>query len=286
LYTLINPFRNLWVLLDPLNTLLDVLGEVSDASVEEALLVVGDLADGVDLLNTVGAELNVGGEVVAALVLEQRRVDKGGLDDVLLALGSLEERLGETGTGHGHGESGRTSTVLGLDDLVTTELDTVDVVLELLALKVVAGLGEEGNDGSAGVTADDSDVLGGGVGVLQLGDEAGGTDNVKGGDTKETLGVVDALGLEDLGGDGDGGIDLKLSKFGSAPKRLEWTYGVGDDEDVGLGSVVSDGLGEVADDGGVGVEQVCCMISGVQNMRRFHAHHHGSCRACGEHQRG
>jgi hypothetical protein len=221
LYTLINSFRNLWVLLDPLNTLLDVLGEVSDASVEEALLVVGDLADGVDLLNTVGAELNVGGEVVAALVLEQRRVDEGGLDDVLLALGSLEERLGETGTGHGHGESGRTSTVLGLDDLVTTELDTVDVVLELLALKVVAGLGEEGNDGSAGVTADDSDVLGGGVGVLQLGDEAGGTDNVKGGDTKETLGVVDALGLEDLGGDGDGGVDLKLSKFGSAPKRLK-----------------------------------------------------------------
>ena len=48
-----------------------------------------------------------------------------------------------------------------------------------------------------------------------------GTDNVKGGDTKETLGVVDALGLEDLGGDGDGGVDLKLSKFGSAPKRLK-----------------------------------------------------------------
>ena len=278
--------RSLWVLLDPLNTLLDVLGEVSDASVEELLLVVGDLADGVDLLNTVGAELDVGGKVLNTLVLVERRVDKGGLDDVLLALGSLEERLGETGTGHGHGESGRTSTVLGLDDLVTTELDTVDVVLELLALKVVAGLGEEGNDGSAGVTADDSDVLGGGVGVLQLGDEARGTDNVKGGDTKETLGVVDALGLEDLGGDGDGGVDLKLSKFGSAPKRLKRTYGVGDDENVGLGSVVSDGLGEVADDGGVGVEQVCCMISCVQNMRRFHAHHHGSCRACGEHQRG
>ena len=221
MYTLINSFRNLWVLLDPLNTLLDVLGEVSDASVEEALLVVGDLADGVDLLNTVGAELDVGGKVLNTLVLVERRVDKGGLDDVLLALGSLEERLGETGTGHGHGESGRTSTVLGLDDLVTTELDTVDVVLELLALKVVAGLGEEGNDGSAGVTADDSDVLGGGVGVLQLGDEARGTDNVKGGDTKETLGVVDALGLEDLGGDGDGGVDLKLSKFGSAPKRLK-----------------------------------------------------------------
>lgn len=34
------------------------------------------------------------------------------------------------------------------------------------------------------------------------------------------------------------------------------TYRVGDDEDVGLGGVVGGGLGEVADDGSVGVEQV------------------------------
>lgn len=34
------------------------------------------------------------------------------------------------------------------------------------------------------------------------------------------------------------------------------TYGVGDDEDVSLGSSLSGGLGEVADDGGVGVEKV------------------------------
>ncbi len=127
MYTPIIYLQNLWVLLDPLNTLLDVLGEVSDAGVEELLLVFCDLANGVDLLDTVGAELNVGGEVVAALVLEQRRVDEGRLNDVLLALGSLEERLGETGTGHGHGESGRASTVLGLNDLVTTKLDAADV---------------------------------------------------------------------------------------------------------------------------------------------------------------
>jgi hypothetical protein len=277
---------NLWVLLDPLNTLLDVLGEVGDADVEELLLVVGDLADGVDLLNTVGAELNVGGEVVTALVLEQRRVDEGRLDDVLLALSSLEERLGETGTSHGHGESGRASTVLGLDDLVTTELDAADVVLELLALEVVAGLGEEGNDGGTGVTANDGDVLGGGVGVLDLGDEARGTDNVEGGDTEEALGVVDALGLEDLGGDGNGGVDLKMSIFCPIPSQLGATYGVGDDQNVGLGGVVSDGLGEVTNDGGVGVEQVCSVVNCVDEFHYFQAHHHGSCRACGEHQRG
>ena len=199
---------NLWVLLDPVNTLLDVLGEVSDASIEELLFVVGDLANRVDLLNTVGAELDVGGEVVAALLLEQRRVNKCGLDDILLTLSSLEQRLGKTGTSHGHGESGRASTVLGLDDLVTTELNAPDVVVELLALEVVAGLRQEGNNGSTRVASNDGDVLGSGVGVLQLGDETRGTDNVEGGDTKEALRVVDALGLEDFGSDGDSGVDL------------------------------------------------------------------------------
>jgi hypothetical protein len=162
----------------------------------------------VDLLDTVGAELDVGGEVLDALVLVEGRVDKGGLDDVLLALGGLEEGLGEAGTGHGHGEGGGTGTVLGLDDLVTAELDALDVLLELLAGEVVAGLGEERDDGSTGVATDDGDVLVGGVGVLDLRDEARGADDVKGGDTEEALGVVNALGLEDLGADGDGRVDL------------------------------------------------------------------------------
>jgi hypothetical protein len=246
---MVSQATRLWVLLDEVNTLADVLLEVADADIKELLLVVGDLSDGVDLLNTVGAELNVGGEVLAALVLVERRVDESWLDDVLLALGSLEERLGETGTSHGHGEGGRASTVLGLDDLVTTELDAVDVAVELLALEVVAGLGQEGDDGCAGVATNNGDVLAGGVGVLELGDEARGTDNVEGGDTEEALGVVDTRLLEDLGGDGDGGVD-----------------GVGDDQDVGLGGVLSGGLGQVADDGGVGVEQVCATISCVTTI--------------------
>jgi hypothetical protein len=165
----------------------------------------------VDLLDTVGAKLDVGREVFAALVLVQGRVDEGGLDDVLLALRGLEQRLGETGTGHGHGESGRAGTVLGLDNLVTAKLHAVDVAVELLALEVVARLRQEGDDGCARVATNDGDVLAGGVGVLELRDEARGTDDVEGGDTEEALGVVDTLGLEDLGGDGDGGVDLQLS---------------------------------------------------------------------------
>jgi hypothetical protein len=195
--------------LDEVNTLLDVLLEVSQAGIEETLLVLVDLADGVDLLNTVGAELDAGSEEVDALVLVQRGVDEGGLDDTLLALGGAEERLGEASTGHGHGEGGGTGTVLGLDNLVTTELDAVDKgIAGLTGDGGVVGLGKQGDDGHTGVATNDGDSLAGGVGVLDLGDEARGTDDVKGGDTKQTLGVVDVAGLVDLGNDGDGGVDL------------------------------------------------------------------------------
>jgi hypothetical protein len=60
------------------------------------------------------------------------------------------------------------------------------------------------------VTTNHGDVLVGRVGPLDLGDEAGGTDDIEGGDTEEALGVVDTLALEDLGADGDGGVDLEI----------------------------------------------------------------------------
>jgi hypothetical protein len=89
------------------------------------------------------------------------------------------------------------------------------------------------------VTTNDNNVLRGGVGVLELRDEARGTDNIKSGNTEHALGVVDTGSLEDLGGNGDGRVD-----------------GVGDDEDVCLGAVLSSSLGQVADDRGVGVEEI------------------------------
>ena len=230
---------------DEVLALLDVLLEVDKASINELLLDLVDGADGEDLLDTVGAELDLGGEEVDALVLVEGRLDKGGLSDALLALSGAEEGLGHAGTGHGHGEGGGTGTVLGLDDLVTAELDAVDELVVGGKVGVVA-LGEEGNDGDTGVAADDGDVLVLGVGVLDLGDEAGGADDVEGGDTEEALGVVDAGLLEDLGDDGDGGVD-----------------GVGDDEDVGLGAGLGAGLGKVADDGGVGVEEVVTGHAGL-----------------------
>ena len=73
---------------------------------------------------------------------------------------------------------------------------------------------------------------------------------------------------------------------------MRTTYGVGDDEDVSLGSSLSGGLGEVADNGGVGVEQVyimgeisltlvLCLV-----LKWSSAYRHGSCRAYGEHRQG
>lgn len=196
--------------LDKVHTLLDVLLQVHQAGIEELLLVLVDRADLVDLLNTVGAELDARGEEVDALVLVQGGVDEGGLDDALLALGGAEQGLGEASTGHGHGEGGGTGTVLGLDDLVTTELDAVDQgVAGLTGEGGVGGLRQQGDDGHTGVATNDGDLLTGGVGTLDLGDEARGTDDIEGGDTEQTLGVVDTPGLVDLGDDGDGGVDLQ-----------------------------------------------------------------------------
>ena len=73
----------------------------------------------------------------------------------------------------------------------------------------MAGLGKEGNNGGARVATDDGNVLVGGVGALVLGNKAGGADDIEGGDAEEALGVVDTLGFEDFGADGDSRVDLR-----------------------------------------------------------------------------
>ena len=98
--------------------------------------MLSQLANRVDLLNTIWAKLDIGSEEVNTLVLVQRAVDKGRLDDASLALSSLEQALSEASTGHGHGQSRRACTILGLHDFVTTELDAVDQAVELLATNI------------------------------------------------------------------------------------------------------------------------------------------------------
>lgn len=96
---------HLWVLLDELDTLLDVLLQVNQACIQQLLLVVGKLTNIVNLLNTIWTKGNLGGEEVDTLVLVERAVNESWLDNVALTIGSSEDALSETGTSHGHGQS-------------------------------------------------------------------------------------------------------------------------------------------------------------------------------------
>lgn len=90
------------------------------------------------------------------------------------------------------------------------------------------------------MTADDLNMNVLGCGSSKTGDEGGSADDIKGGDTEETLGVVDTSLLEGLGDNGDCGVDR-----------------VGNNEHHGLGAVFGRSLSELLHDGGVGlVEQI------------------------------
>lgn len=86
------------------------------------------------------------------------------------------------------------------------------------------------------MTTDDGDVDVLWVLAGQAGDKGRGSADVEGRHTKQTLRVVHTRLLVHLGADRD--------------RRVDW---VGDDGEVGLWAVLSASLGEVSDDGGVGL---------------------------------
>ena len=67
---------------------------------------------------------------------------------------------------------------------------------------------KERNDRGAGVAANDCDVFIGRIRAFELRNETGSADDVKGGDTKEALRIVDAFRFEDLRADWYRGVDL------------------------------------------------------------------------------
>lgn len=219
-------------------SLFNVLLELRQASGKEFLFLSRDLANGVDLLNTVRlvkhqnqqtetfrnggntyAELNVRSEEVNALVSIQRALDKSRCNDILLAVQATKQSVRKSSTSIRHRERSRTSAILGLHNLITTELNPMHQLLVLLTGNglAIGRLGEERNDGGSRVTTDNSDGCLGRVGLNETGKEASGTDDVEGGDTKDAAGVKDTSFFEGGGDNGDGGVD-----------------GVGDDEDVGF----------------------------------------------------
>ena len=99
------------------------------------------------------------------------------------------------------------------------------------------------------MAADDGDLAFVGVGAGDFGEEACGADDVEGGDAEDAAGVVDTSLLQDLGDDGDGGVD-----------------GVGDDEEVSLGGDTGNSSGKVANDGGVGLWMPISMKAHVSQI--------------------
>lgn len=176
-------------------------------------------------------------------------------------------------TSESHGQSGGTSTILGLDNLITAELNacsrksiaatrqetqweetqrkvrTVDksVIAVSGDLEVGGDLAEEGNNGLARVTTDDGNGSLGGVGqTRKLLGEGLGANDIQSGDTEQALGVEDASSLEDLGGNRDGRVD-----------------GVGDDQSEGVGAELGDTLGQVTDNASVDLEEVVTGHAGL-----------------------
>ena len=116
------------------------------------------------------------------------------------------------------------------------------------------------------------------VGALELRDEARCTHDVERGDAEDALGVVDALGLEDFGDDGDRRVDLDFFFFffiiiirKETAREGEniyiyiyiCTYRVGNDQNVGIRRSISSGLGEVTNNRGIGVEEVITSHAGL-----------------------
>lgn len=99
---------------DELLSLLDVLGQpdtsvrlstqtgldlLGQSSLEELLLFGGKLAKRKNLLDTLGTELDVGGEPFDTLRGVQWGFDEGGLDDTGFSVKSSDQRVGESCSG-------------------------------------------------------------------------------------------------------------------------------------------------------------------------------------------
>jgi len=138
-----------WWALGELDTLADVAFETLDGCLDEFLLVLICTAENVDgLLCTGCTKLDWDGEEIAASLLSNGittrntwQIDECWLDDTALALVCPKNTFGESRyvrwwdskqevfrpeTSVGHGKSSGTCTILCLDNLVTTKLNSID----------------------------------------------------------------------------------------------------------------------------------------------------------------
>lgn len=159
---------------------------------------------------------------------------------------TVEQDIEELVCGIRHREGAGAEAVFGLNHLVTTVLNSVDqrvqdfFIIQHGQRHTALGLGEQGNNGMAGMAPDYRDVI-----VLrkrafdQLREEGVRPDMVQGCDPKEFSGVESAVFDEDLFEDGDGGVD-----------------GVRDDQDASGRAAEGNGMRQLGTDGRIDVEQI------------------------------
>lgn len=219
--------------------LINVVLQLFASFSKEIVLVGVGLGERVDFLHALGSELNLAGKEIDTSILVQWRFNEGRFGEASLTGTSPQESVGHTGTSIGHRQSSRSRTLLGIDNFVTTELDSLCESITGLTHDLGVFLREKRDNGMARVTASNGDIVVGWVRALELGDEAGGTNDVEGGHTEETLGVVNTPGLENLRYDGHGAVDR-----------------VGDNQQVGPRGVLSSSLSQITDNRGIGVEKI------------------------------
>lgn len=113
-------------------------------------------------------------------------------------------------------------------------------------------LAEQRNNGLARVATNDRNSgLGRVVQARELLGKSLGTNNIQGGDTEQALGIKDAGSLENLGGNGNGGVDR-----------------VRDDKGECIGTEFSNALDQVAHNSGIDLEEIVASHTGLAYISR------------------
>ncbi|KIJ24628.1 hypothetical protein M422DRAFT_39085, partial [Sphaerobolus stellatus SS14] len=198
-------------LLDECEALFDVLLKLREGNVDELLLLGGDVAEVMDLLDTVGAKLHSTREELNSLGSKERALNKSRRNNPRLALQSPQQQVRELRRGIRHVQRRGPRFILRLHNLITSILNPMDKRLPRLAAllhgRTSGRLRKLGDDRDTRVTANDGNGGLSGVGAHDAEEEAGRTDDVEGGDAEEARGVVRPGVFEGARNDGDGGVD-------------------------------------------------------------------------------
>ena len=119
------------VLLHELDTLLCLSNEVRQHGLEVGFLNIGQFTIGVNFLDAIGAQSARGREEgsIGKVVF-----DKGTFNDAAGAIHGLNQAVAKHIGCVCHAQSGRTSTILGLDNFITAKLNTVGKRRNILEL--------------------------------------------------------------------------------------------------------------------------------------------------------